>query len=192
VWSTWDCFDPAVVPGEDITQGWTRANALDFDAAQNAYYVSLGAFSSIVKVNRATRACEWVLGSTAATLTFSGGEPFRHQHQMFVQPGAAPKVMLMDNDGAGANASRVVEYTLDLVAGTATQGVSYAPAGVYTANFGEPTRLPGFSFVNWGEAGQLETIDSATQVTWKLVGAGTVFGYHDLPDALYTGSVRTP
>lgn len=192
VWSTWDCFDPAVVPGEDIAQGWTKANALDFDAAQNAYYVSLGAFSSIVKVNRATRACEWVLGSTAATLTLSGGEPFRHQHQFFIPQTGPVTVMVMDNDGGGANASRVVEYALDTTAATATQRLSYAPTGLYTARLGEPTRLPGMSFVNWGEAGQLETIDSATQVTWKLVGAGTVFGYHDLPDALYIGSIRTP
>lgn len=190
VWSTRDCFDPAVTPGEDATQPWTNANALAF--RDKSYYVSLGNFSSIAKVDPATRTCAWVLGSTGASLTLSGGEPFRHQHGMYIGEGSNPKVMVMDNDGAGANASRVLEYTFDLTAGTATQSFSYAPAGIYTATFGEPTRLPGATLVNWGAAGQLELIDSANTVVWKLVGAGTVFGYHGTSLALYNGAVRTP
>jgi len=191
-WSTWECFDPADVPGDDIATAWTNASALDFKG--DAYYVSLRNFSSIVKVNKATRKCEWVLGSSGATLTLSGGEPFRHQQGFFVNPSpaASPKVAVMDNEGAGPSASRVVEYTLDPVAGTATESLNYAPAGLYTATLGEPTRLSTGLIVNWGAAGQLELLDAASQVTWKLVGAGTVFGYHHLVPSLYTGSIRTP
>lgn len=200
VWSTWDCFDPATHPGEDITQGWTNANALDFEATDNAYYVSLRSFSSIVKIDRATKMCTWVFGSTAPTLTLAGGEPFRHQHQFHVKPGTVPRIVVMDNDGGGASASRIVEYDLDLTAATATQVATYAPAtGIYTATLGEPTFFPGNAmlmgtpkFVNWAAGGLLEVLDMANQSAWRLVGTGTVFGYHDIPDSLYDGSVRKP
>ncbi|HEU5076373.1 MAG TPA: aryl-sulfate sulfotransferase [Polyangiaceae bacterium] len=192
VWSTFDCFDPATVPGEDMAQGWTNANALDYEATPNAYYVSLKSFNSIVKIDRATRMCTWVLGGTEATLTLAGGEPFRHQHQFHNQNGGA-RIVVMDNDGGGTNASRIVEYQLDLTANTATQTSAYAPAtGVYTATLGEPTLLAGVTFVNWGAAGLLEQIDSMNQPTWRLIGAGAVFGYHDVTESLYTSSVRTP
>lgn len=192
VWSTFDCFDPTTLPGEDMAQGWTNANALDYETTGNSYYVSLRSFSSIVKIDRATRACTWVLGGAGATLTLVGGEPFRHQHQ-FHNPQGGARIAVMDNDGGGANASRVVEYQLDLVANTATQTSTYAPAtGIYTATLGEATILAGATFINWGAAGVLEQIDAMDQPTWRLIGAGTVFGYHDVPESLYTSSVRTP
>ncbi|HEY6726212.1 MAG TPA: aryl-sulfate sulfotransferase [Polyangiaceae bacterium] len=193
VWSTWDCFDPVTLPGEDMAQGWTNANALDFDATENAYYVSLRSFSSIVRIDRATRMCTWVLGTTGATIAVSGGEPFRHQTQFQVN---GSRIVVMDNDGGGANASRIIEYQLDLAAGIAMQIFSYAPAtGAYTPTLGEPTYLPGKTLVNWGAAGLIEQLDSMKQSEWRLIGAGTVFGYHDAPfppPSLYTGSVRTP
>lgn len=190
VWNTWDCFDPATQPGEDITQGWTNANALDFEAAENAYYVSLRSFSSIARIDRSTRTCTWVVGTTGATLTIAGGEPFRHQSQFQV---AGARLVVMDNDGGGVNASRLVEYQLDLTAGTATQTSSYAPAtGIYTATLGEVTLIPGKTFVNWGAGGMLEQLTPMGEIEWRLIGAGTVFGYHDLPDSLYVGTVRKP
>jgi len=203
VWSTFDCFDPATQPGDDIATAWTNASGIGLNADdESAYYVSLRNFSSIAKVDRATKMCPWILGSTGATLAISGGEPFLHQQQFQTFGSAtAPTVLVMDNDGGGTNLSRVVEYKLDVAASTATQIASYAPAaGIYTARLGEPTRLTGstapltgtFTFVNWGEAGLLEAIDSKSQSAWRLIGTGTVFGYHDLPVSLYDGTVRKP
>lgn len=192
VWNTWDCFDPATHPGEDTTQGWTNANAFDFESDENAYYVSLRSFSSIVRVDRATRMCTWVLGTTGASLTIAGGTPFRHQSQFDI---SGSRIVVMDNDGGGANLSRVVEYQLNPTAGTATQNFSYAPAtGIYTPTLGEAMFLPGKTFVNWGAAGLLEQLDGMEQSEWRLIGAGTVFGYHDAPLApsLYIGTVRKP
>jgi hypothetical protein len=54
VWSAWDCFDPAQVTGDAPDQGWTFANALDYDPAQDAWYLGLRNFSSIVKIGRGT------------------------------------------------------------------------------------------------------------------------------------------
>lgn len=189
VWSTWDCFDPALVPGDNIAEAWTGANALDYDDDNDVYYVGLQSFSSIVKVNRAARMCEWVLGTSGATLT-ADGTPFVHQHQFEVN---GSTVVVLDNEGAGANASRVLKYSISPTDGTATQSAVYAPATPLSAGtFGEASLVPGFTFVNWGAAGVLEQIDSMSMSQWRLTAVGTVFGYHDVPTSLYDGSGRLP
>lgn len=188
VWSTWDCFDPAVDPGDNIAQAWTNANGLDF--ASGAYYVSLGNFSSIAKVNATTRTCDWVLGTSGADLMLTSGAPFVHQHQFEVN---GTNVTVMDNDSGGTNVSRVVKYTIDATAKTATEVSSYAPATpLYAGTFGEASLVPQYTFVNWGAAGVLEQLDSMNASQWRLTGAGTVFGYHDVPASLYDGSGRLP
>lgn len=188
-WTSWDCFDPAVNKGDDMEQGWTFANALDYDAAADVYYVGMRNFSSIARVNRTTRACEWVLGLSAPTLTFAPGAPrFLHEHQFQVR---GDRVLLMDNDGAPGNASRVLEYQLDLASKTATLVGSYtANPSVYTFVFGEPLRFDdGSTFINWGAAGQMERLDPSGTSTWKLnTDAGFAFGFHTLADSLYSGA----
>jgi hypothetical protein len=188
-WTSWDCFDPAVIQGDNIQQGWTFANALDYDGAADVYYVGMRNFSSIARVNRQTRACEWVLGLGAPTLTFAAGAPrFLHEHQFQVR---GNHVLLMDNDGAPGNESRVLEYELDLTAQTATLVGSYTSSpSVYTFVFGEPLRFDdGSTFINWGAAGQMERLDPSGTSIWKLnTEAGVAFGFHTLADSLYSGA----
>ena len=186
VWSAWDCFDPAVHKSDDIAQGWTFANALDYDATDDVYYLGMRNFSSITRINRKTRACEWVLGLSGSTLTFAAGAArFLHQHQFQVR---GNRILVMDNDGSPGNESRVLEYELDLAAKTATQVWSYVSTPtVYTFVLGEPIRFDdGGTFINWSAAGQMERLDPAGTTTWKLnTGAGFVFGFHTLADSLY-------
>lgn len=186
VFSVWDCFDPAVDQGDSSEQGWTFANALDYDSVEDAYYLGLRNFSSIVKVSRATGECEWVLGTTAPTFEFADGSArFLHQHQFQVN---GSRILVMDNDGALETESRVLEYELDFEAGVATQIWSYvADPSVYTFVLGEPQRLAdGSTFVNWSAAGQLERLNENDERVWKLnTRAGYVFGFHQLADTLY-------
>lgn len=188
VWSAWDCFDPAVVKGDDMQQGWTFANALDYDAAADAYYLGLRNFSSITRINRQTRACEWVFGLAGSTFTFAPGSArFLHQHQFHVR---GHRIVIMDNDGAPGNASRVLEYELDFATWVATQVGSYMSSpSVYTFVFGEPVRLDdGSTFINWGAAGQLERVSPGGASLWQVnSGAGFAFGFHTLADTLYSG-----
>lgn len=187
VWTTWDCFDPAAIQGDDLEQGWGFANALDYHADEDAYYVSLRNFSSIVRINRQTRACEWVLGLGAPTFTFApGAARFLHEHQFQVR---GNRILVMDNDGAGGHTSRVLEYELDFANKIAKQVWSYtANPAVYTFVLGEPLRFDdGSTFINWSAAGQMERLDPAGTSIWKLnTGAGYVFGFHTLADSLYS------
>jgi hypothetical protein len=186
VWSAWDCFDPAVVIGDNPTMGWTFANALDYDPAAGVYYLSMRNFSSITRINRSTRACEWVLGLSAPTFTFAvGSARFLHQHQFHVR---GDRILLMDNDGSPGNESRVLEYQLDTTNKVATQVWSYiADPSVYTFVLGEPFRFDdGGTFVNWSAAGQMDRLDPQGNRVWKLnTSAGFVFGFHTLAASLY-------
>ncbi len=187
VWTTWDCFDPATISGDDLEQGWGFANALDYHPEEDAYYVSLRNFSSIVRIDRASRACDWVLGLGKPTFAFSPGSArFLHAHQFQV---LGNRILVMDNDGAGGHTSRVLEYELDLQSQVARQLWSYtASPVVYTFVLGEPLRFDdGSTFINWSAAGQMERVAPTGTPVWKLnTPAGYVFGFHTLADSPYS------
>ncbi len=193
VWTSWRCFDPSKDPGDDPSQGWTFTNALDYDPAEQAYYVGMRNFSSIAKVDRATGACKWVLGLYGATFTVaSGSARFLHQHQFQVR---GNRILIMDNDGGrgAVDLSRLLEYQLDYDTLQATQTWSYlANPPVYTFVLGEPIRLDdGGVFVNWSTAGQMERLDATGASLWKLnTGAGFAFGFQTLATSLYNGGQR--
>lgn len=188
IWTSWNCFDPVATPGDDPQQGWTFSNALDYDPVEDVYYVGMRNFSSIAKVNRSTGACEWVLGLYGATFTIaSGSARFLHEHQFDV---VGNHILVMDNDGAPGDVSRVLEYELDFQAMTATEVWSYtANPSVYTFVLGEPIRLPdGGTFVNWSTAGQMERLDASGTTVWKLnTDAGFAFAFQTLAASLYGG-----
>jgi hypothetical protein len=193
VWSAWDCFDPAVAISDDPAMGWTFANALDYDPVADVYYLGMRNLSSITRINRQTRACEWVLGLSAPTFTFApGAARFLHQHQFHVR---GNRIVIMDNEGAIGNDSRVLEYELDMASKVATQVWSYvADPSVYTFVLGEPMRFDdGGTFVNWSAAGQMDRLDPAGNRVWKLnTGAGFVFGFHTLAGSLYPVAAPAP
>jgi hypothetical protein len=196
VWSAWDCFDPAEWMGDSPELGWTFANSLDYDRFDDVYYLGMRNFSSIVRIDRQSGACEWVLGLSASTLEFAeGSQRFLHQHQFDVfdvRSGEEtfPHLLVLDNEGASGDRSRVMEYELDLEAGVATEVWSYLPEEeLYSFVLGEPNRLrdlDGGTFVNWGAAGQLERLNDAGERIWKAnLPIGYIFGFHTLADSLY-------
>lgn len=193
VWSAWDCFDPVEHPGENMLQGWTFANALDYDPDEEAYYISMRNFSSIAKIDRNSGECEWVLGATASTLEFaSGSARFLHEHQFQV---LGDHLLVMDNDGSPGTESRVLEYELDFDNNVATEVWSYiSDPSVYTFVLGEPVRLAnGDTFINWSAAGQMEYVTKDGDSVWKLnTPAGFVFGFHTMEKSLYGANAVQP
>jgi hypothetical protein len=193
VWSAWDCFDPAEELGDDPAQGWTFANALDYDPGEDAYYVGMRNFSSIAKVNRASGECEWVLGLYASTFDFASGSAlFLHQHQFQVR---GNRILILDNEGSPSDISRVLEFELDVEAQLATQVWSYVSnPSVYTFVLGEPIRFDdGGTFINWSAAGQMERLTAGGEVSWKInTGAGYIFGFSTLAPSLYPARSALP
>ena len=191
VFSVWDCFDPAEVTGDDVDHGWTFANALDYDPEEDAYYLGMRNFSSIVKVNRQSGECEWVLGYYGSTFDFaSGSARFLHQHQFEIKGNRA---LVFDNEGSTARESRVIEYELDFENMVATEVWTYlSDPVVYTFVLGEPARLEnGDTFVNWSAAGQIERVSADGESLWKVNSeAGYIFGFSTLAKSPYDGSRR--
>lgn len=194
VWSVSDCFDPEQMPGDGSPSAWAYANALDYvDAAEpneRAYYVGLRNFSSIVKVLPETGECSWVLGATGATLDFAADtQAFARQSGFDVY---GNRVLVMDN-GVAQDSSRVVEYELDVAAGTATERESYfEPNGDNVGELGSATRLvDGKWFVDWADLGRAELVKDGTSV-WQLSAEGALFGYHTLAETLYAADSRRP
>ena len=195
VWSVSDCFDQAREPGDGPASAWAYANALDYvdaggGANERAYYVGLRNFSSIVKVLPETGKCSWVLGTTAATLEFAAdSSPFLHQSGFDVY---GTRALVMDN-GLPADASRVVEYELDLAAGTAAERQSFRePSGENVGELGGATRLvDGKWFVNWASLGRAELVEDGASI-WQLSAKRAAFGYHTLTETLYAADSRRP
>ena len=192
VWSVSDCFDAAQMPGDGSASA--GANALDYvdaaDPSERAYYVGMRNFSSIVKVLPETGECSWVLGTTAATLEFAADTRAFAQQSGFDVYGS--RALVMDN-GAPTDASRVVEYELDLAAGTATERQSYVePNGSNAGELGGATRLvDGKWFVDWASLGRAELVKDGASL-WQLSAEDARFGYATLAETLYAADSRRP
>ncbi len=175
-WSAWDCWDPAKVQGTDPQYGWTFANALDWVPDEGAYYLGSRNLSSIVRVDRATGACDWALGGTVGTVDIaSGSARFLHQHQFDF---TADGILVFDNEGGGA--SRVLEYAFDAGRTTATEVWRYTTdPPVNTFVLGEPVRLEGGdTVVDWAVSGRIERVTPAKEVTWRVsTELGYAFGF---------------
>jgi hypothetical protein len=174
LWSTWDCYDPAVDIGDDPQQGWTHANALDAD--DGGFLVGLRNFNAIVHVDPSTRTCPWALGGIVSTLDVTG-QRFEHQHQ-FARTDHG--VLVFDNSGAPGLESRVLEYDIDDAAGTATSGREiHDDPPSFTFVLGDVHRFQdGDTLVVWSGVGAIDRVTSDDAIPWhaELVGGG-LFGF---------------
>jgi hypothetical protein len=192
VFSTFDCFDPATSPGDGSGGSWTGANALQVEGS-NTYYLSLRNLSTIVKVNRGTGECDWILGDdTEGTLDLgAGSSPFSHPGSFSAN---ADTLVVLDADG-GSSGSRMVSYELDLEAKTATQVQAYvATPRVDVVEQGEATLVTSDDVrINWANGSRMEVVDRRGQIKWTLdVTSGEHLGYHtsfrDLYDVKLEGN----
>ncbi len=184
IWSAWDCFDPAVETGDEPELGWTFVNALDYDEEEDAYYVGIRNFSSIVKLDRATASCEWVVGDFGATIDIEGRR-FIHQHQFEVN---GNQLVVFDNEGAGGTKSRAIEYELDLDNGVATEVWNYTPdPSIYSFVLGDVHRFDdGDTLVTWSVAGQIDRVTADGVPEWSVnTDLGYAFGFNTVVEDLY-------
>jgi len=181
-WSSWDCFDPEVHTHDEMTMGWTFANAMDYDEAADVYTLSFRNFGSIVSVDGATGACDWVFGDVAGTMDIEG-DTFEHQHQ-FVR--TEDTMLVFDNDGYPGQ-SRVIEYEFDPAAGTATEVWSYN-FDSWNVVLGDVHRFDnGDTLAVWGMHGKADRVTQSGDVVahFETDATGTVIGFTVLEDDLY-------
>ncbi len=187
VWSTWDRFeyDPDVPYVPSV--GWTHGNAVDYRKDEGAYYVSLYALGSIVKVDRASGETVWVLGGQHSDFTLPGGgtQLFARQHQFHL---LGDGIVVFDNgDPEGAD-SRAVEYALDEAARTVELRWEYhLDPPRYNVAMGSVERLPnGNTLITFSSLGQIDEVTPEGELVWRLrAEMGSGFGYSSWRNNLY-------
>lgn len=178
IWSVWDSFeydpDGPQLPGS----GWSHANALDYVAAEDAYYISLFGLNSIVKLDRASGELEWILGSEDGDFVHDGMGPFFIQQHQFHR--LDDSLVVFDNGASETAASRALEYQLNTGTGVATRTWSYAPSpDIYSFSLGDVTRLDNDNtLVTFSTAGLVLEVTPDGEVVWELaMGLGGALGY---------------
>jgi len=178
VWSSWDTYDPEL-PAEFVECEWGHANSIQYEEAEDAYYLGLALMSSIWKIERATGEVIWKLGSDPDSSSFSPADEdtrwFKRQHGIDLTESG---IMVFDNEGT--EFSRAVEYELDEDAMQAKQIWEHASEEqFYTYALGDVQRLPsGSTLITWSVNGQVDVVTEGHEVTWRLnAPMGTGFAY---------------
>lgn len=185
IWSAWDSWDPETENSGDAgDEGWTFANALNYNAADDAWQLSVRNFSSIVQIGRSSGEVEWGFGGVVNDFDITG-TPFLHQHQFDIANGT---ILVFDNDGISGNQSRVVEYSFDVENRTAEEIWSYMPTpSVYCFVLGDVQRLANDDrLITWSAVGTIEQVNTAGESLFQLTTSlGYAFGFNTLEDSLY-------
>ncbi len=179
IWTVWDHFEFNPDLGYSPDLGWSHANAVDYDKAEGAYYVSLHNLDCIVKIDRATGQQLQVLGGRHSDFVLPDGTTtlFQRQHQ-FVR--LDDGILVFDNGTAENHDSRVVEYALDEAAGTAElRWEFHLEPPRFNVAMGDVHRLPsGNTLITWSSLGQIDEVTPEGEVVWRLrseIGKG--FGF---------------
>lgn len=175
LWSTWDCFDPVIDAGDDPEHGWTHTNALDYDPVADVFHVGMRNLGTIVEVAR-DGTCNWAFGNVGGNVEIDGPQ-FVHEHQF---ERTTDGLLVFDNDGAPGSESRVLEYTFDPAAGTASlaRTISADPP-LYSFILGDVHRLDdGDTLVVWGITGVADRITADDQRVGRITTPDQVgFGF---------------
>ena len=187
VWSVWDhaTYDPG---SQHLAgQGWTHANALDYDRGTDTYQVSLCNFDAIWTIDRTTGVVVERIGGADSDYRLADGSTalFSRQHQFERLDGG---LLVFDNGDPDRGRSRVLEYTLDRQAGLAVPAWEYEldePA--FCMSLGDVTRLrSGHTVSTWSTQGQVDVLAPDGSLAWRLrADLGGALGYARWRDSLY-------
>ena len=165
--------------------GWTHANAINYDPAEGAYYLSLHNYNSILKIDRATGAVVWALGGLIDDFGIPEEDAFARQHQFQLLDG--DRILVFDNGFVDDADTEVVELQLDTAAREAEVLWRYRPAdALYTLFYGDVERMDGGeTLISYSAAGRFEYLDPDGALLWRMdARLGDVLGYSKhLPDA---------
>lgn len=158
LWTTWDCLDPETQPSDDGSRdNWTHTNALDFDASSGLYLASLRNLNTVLAIDVETRTCPWGLGGVAGTIDASGPR-FRRQHQF---DWVGDRFLVFDNQGAGGQQSRVLEYLFDPPSKAVAVREFFADPPLFTLVVGDVFRTSdGSTRIVWGNTGITDVYDA--------------------------------
>jgi hypothetical protein len=166
-------LDPADRNGAVVN--WTHGNSFDIDFDGNLL-ISYRNLDEILKIDVGTGSVMWRMGGRQSHFDISSAaQPFRRQHS--VRATARGELTLLDNLGH-AGPSRMERYRYDEATHSAQLIASHtSSAGVTALTGGTVQQLSnGRTLVSFGSGGNVEEVDAAGKVVWKLDGnPGYVF-----------------
>ena len=147
---------------------WTHANSLLYDDDSATFTMMVRHFDGMVRLD-AEGQVEWWLGGPSSTLTpIDGASPPSHAHLGEAWENGA---LVFDNRNHVEDAaSRIVEYEIDIRAGTYREAWSYEhPQGEFFAARGDAHRLPGGNYlIAWSESGEIWEVTPGGSIVWAV------------------------
>lgn len=190
VWSSWDWRDPEWSEAWENNfnpngADWTHANGIDYDPSSDSYLLSIYSLSTVVRVDRATGETMWELGGSSSDFTFQGDPGFGPQHAPVFAPDG---LWIFDNhthDHDPNTVSRIVRYSLDPEAGTATAAWQWTDLEepLRTSILGDVRPLPdGNVLASFGTIPRAVVVNPEGAVIWQvhsdrgmMIGRGDMF-----------------
>ncbi len=178
IWSIWDTHTFTESKGPSETE-WTHANALVFDEAEQVYYGSMLGMHAIIKIDRATGAALWTLGSPDSDFenTDGGHKIMETSHQFQFLDGS---MLLFENGESERASSRAVELSFDESQPVIEELWEYEPdPSLYAYAMGDVWRLDGGdTVIDFSTSGQVMQVTDAGETVWQLnASIGGAFGY---------------
>jgi hypothetical protein len=178
---------PQGVARDDGTQG-PHGNTLAWDSARGWYWLTVENADCLLAVDRETATVQFVLGGDRGTIDLAGDDGFLRPHHFSL---VGDRLRLHDNRDAD-QFSRVVEFTLDLEAETATFVDEWQrDPPVYDYALGAVhQRDDGSMLVAWSSSGLIDDLGPDGELLAAIVAPlGTAFGYTEVHETL-PGQVR--
>ncbi|MBK7786272.1 MAG: aryl-sulfate sulfotransferase [Gemmatimonadetes bacterium] len=159
--------DPSLLTG--VAVNFTHGNAIEMDA-DGLPLVSFRSLDEIVKIDTTTGNIVWRLGGLASDFTIQGDIKGAFQRQHGLRVVGQDHLQFLDN--GTQIPSRLVRYTLDTLAMTATLDWEFIDAPTTFAAVGGATQVlsNGGALVTFGPAGRVIEVDPDGNRTWELSG----------------------
>lgn len=170
----WNAFDDfpfdAEYADDERRKYWHHANAMDADG--DGFLFSMRNLNTIARIDGAGE-LDWAIGEFG-DLTIEGEKPHtvnQHQFQRLDDG-----LVVFDNGSTADADSRVVEYAIDLDAGTAEEVWVYRPdPTLYNYALGSVARVDDITLISWTTAGRIEQVSADGELLWEFytdIGAG--------------------
>lgn len=187
IFDVWDHMDSLTdTPPETRSEGdensawnWSHANALDYDAAEETYYMALKELHTMVRVDRNTGEMMWAFGGQGNQYTWvNGTDPLTMHHQFHAYEDG--RIVVFENGAPERGYSMVREFVIDEDNLTAEEVWSYVrEPSVYVYAKGDVERLTnGNTLVTWSSSGEIQEVTPDGAVQWQVnteLGAAITF-----------------
>jgi hypothetical protein len=179
LWTSQMAVDAGTLP-PGVNDAW-HPNAVSWvdDALGSGVMVGLAKGNRVIRIDQATNEIVWTLGVDSTDFALQSGDWFYFAHD----PELTGNRILMHDNGwyrPSGDWSRLVEYELDFVAGTANLVWDWRVDGWFQKLWGDADRLPdGLVFatrgncanctIPEGQVSDIQAINSTTdEVVWRL------------------------